>query len=348
MNRKLSVFCLVFLQVLAVSVYAQEDVNPCAQNLKKAQTSYDEGRINDVPGLLKKCLDDNSFDKTDKQIALKLLTLTYIYLDQPENADKTYLTLLKVEPEFKVNPNVDPGELLNLHSSFRTRPVFSVAIKGGGNFPNFHFENKYTVSPDGSLPGYKGAFGFQLGVGVELRLAKNIDLLPEVIYSSRKITISHSSEEYGDLTGTESNSFLELPVLARFSIQRATLSPFVTLGGSANMLISSSGVYEFTSGLPETGSTINLDHKRTGFNYSVVGGAGFKYKVGRPYFILDARYYKGFLNVVNSDMRYSMETDADKELLVKYKLVDSDYKLDNITVSIGVVIPVFVPKKLVK
>ena len=71
----------------------------CAQTLRLAQSVYDQGRLQELNGILQNCL-QNGFTKQERVEAYKLLTLSYIYQEEPEKADEAMLDLLRTDPYF--------------------------------------------------------------------------------------------------------------------------------------------------------------------------------------------------------------------------------------------------------
>src|SRR5436853_446608 len=100
-------------------IFAQ---NLCSQNLKKAQKEYDEGRLTEVSGILESCLKDG-FTRDQKLQAYRLLILTNLFSDQPDIAEQHLLHLLKEDPEYKINPGVDPAEFVTLFNQYNTSAV---------------------------------------------------------------------------------------------------------------------------------------------------------------------------------------------------------------------------------
>src|SRR5688572_15785653 len=78
---------VAFLLLFSLSVKAQ---NTCSQTLIKAQFTYYEGRAEEVPLMLETCL-TSGFTPEEKLQAYRLLTLTYLYLNEPANAEKVML-----------------------------------------------------------------------------------------------------------------------------------------------------------------------------------------------------------------------------------------------------------------
>src|SRR5882672_2751878 len=102
----------------------------CSQTLRLATSTYEQGRLHELPGLLEGCI-KSGFTEDQKVQAYKLLTLAYIYLEEPEKADASMLLLLETNTEFQINEAIDPAEFIALYKTFRTTPVYRIGGKGG-------------------------------------------------------------------------------------------------------------------------------------------------------------------------------------------------------------------------
>ncbi|MGD1843756.1 MAG: hypothetical protein ACFB0B_23115, partial [Thermonemataceae bacterium] len=168
-----------------VSAKAQ---NLCVTKLKEAQTSYDQGRINEVPELLRGCLEDG-FEKNDRIAAYKLLTLTHLYLNENDKAKETMRRFLQLNPEYEINTAIDPPEFINLYNSFRTKPIFLFGVKAGINRVAINETAYYTVDNiNTNERNYSPAVGFQAGISFDIPLRGNFLLNPELYYRSKQYT----------------------------------------------------------------------------------------------------------------------------------------------------------------
>ena len=103
MSRFISV--LFFLTVISNVGFAQT----CEENLSTAQERFEKGHLNGIPGLLVECL-RSGFSRSEKIQAYRLLTISYLYNDDPFGAENSFLKLLELDPEYRVTEN-DPVEL---------------------------------------------------------------------------------------------------------------------------------------------------------------------------------------------------------------------------------------------
>jgi hypothetical protein len=356
------ILVLVFWGLSCGTAYAQS----CAQILRLATSSYDQGRLHELPGLLKKCLDDpNGFTKTDRVTAYKLLTLSYIYLEEPEKADSAMINLLKTDHFFEPNQAVDPAEFIGLYKTFRTKPVFSWGLKGGANLTQPNVTSNYYIGNNAKGKGQTtGQIGFQIGGVIEKALFQSwkkstwrkFTLAPEILFVSRSIDYTNTPflkygtgndpEAQTDLKSPESQSWLELNVMLQYRLKPTSkFDPFIAIGPGIGFLISSSiaaNTTRGTTGNVVSGANLDLTSSYKKLVYSVSAGAGARHRFGQLYATLEIRYQYGLVNIVNEVTRYN------SELALDYAGVLNDYTINNIGLLVGVSVPVFKPQKLHK
>ena len=161
----------ILFTLLGVSTLAVAQDNSCGQKLLLAQSVYDEGRLQDIEGLLANCLETNGFTDQEKVEAYKILTLTHIYLEEPEKADEAMLKILQTNPYFQINEGVDPPEFIALYKTFRTRPIYRLGARLGsnGSLPNVAAR---TSVVEGSSQ-YSSKINFSTGLVAEVPLDSN-------------------------------------------------------------------------------------------------------------------------------------------------------------------------------
>ena len=130
-------FCfLALLLIASVPAFSQAPKTAnCTQVLRLVRTTYESGRLHEIPDMVAGCLEESEggFTDEEKREAYRYLTLTYIYLEEPEKADEAMLKLLQTDHFFQINPTLDPAEFKSLYKKFRTEPVFKLGIKAGLN-----------------------------------------------------------------------------------------------------------------------------------------------------------------------------------------------------------------------
>ena len=129
MKRSLNLL-LPFLLLMATLNGFGQVASSCVQTLRHAQSTYENGRLHELPAMLKGCL-ENGFNTEERRQAYKLLVQSYIYLEEPEKADEAMLSLLSTDHFFKTNEDVDPAEFVALYNRFRTKPLFRFGVTMG-------------------------------------------------------------------------------------------------------------------------------------------------------------------------------------------------------------------------
>jgi hypothetical protein len=350
----MNVFCFFsypFLHLLAallLLVPAAKAQNTCSQTLLKAQFAYYEGRAEEVPPMLEACLKDG-LTTEEKLQAYRLLTLTYLYLNEHANAEKVMLAFLHLNPTYSINEAVDPAEFINLYKQFRTWPVYLTGVKAGLNSSYIHILQPYSLDNiHTNQSRYTSLLGYQTGASLELPLKKGFSAIAELWLSGRKFTYTHDLFSYLQLQLTESQNRLDVPVLVNFTAKGKKTTPYLGAGITNSLLIKSQAQVRRVDNIPvndvqreTTGPNITLSPQRRLFTFSGTINLGIKYTRARSIFIVEGRYTRGFTNLVRDGKRYS-----NSESLFTYGFIDNDITLNSFDLSVGYLIPVYKPRKL--
>jgi hypothetical protein len=177
---------LIVLLFAACNAMAQ---STCTQTLRTARSTYDLGRLHDLPGLLEDCL-KNGFTNQEKTEAYKLLTLTYIYLEEPAKADEAMLDLLRTDPYFQINKEVDPAEFISLYKTFRTNPVYRLGLNIGVNASQPNVTSAIEATDGEASYTYK--ISFQFGANMEIPLSDKFTLNPSLLFQQKSFSYSNT------------------------------------------------------------------------------------------------------------------------------------------------------------
>jgi hypothetical protein len=364
MNR---LYCLIIVfAVSASTAFSQQATSNCTQVLRLVRSTYEQGRLHELPAMTEGCLkaaEGKGFTKEEKKEAYRYLTLAYIYLEEPDKADESMLKLLETEHFFEVNPAIDPAEFVALYNKFRHDPLFRYGIKIGGNVTTPNVSQYYNIgSTAGGMGTYTLAGNIQITAMFEKdfpKINKMLVLAPEIGWVNRNYGYENPNlgvSDGGSIgTGSVSNqvfaikqSWLDLNAIVQYKLESTIQRQlYVGLGPGASMLLSSTNQASTTIGTGAnkytvTGPAVDDSKSYNKFVYSVTLVAGAKLKVGELYLNADIRYQYGFSNVVNSATR------TNPEIAYDYQGRYNDYRMSNIMVNIGVLIPNFSPKKLIK
>jgi hypothetical protein len=317
----------------------------CSQTLRLANSTYESGRLHELPGLLENCL-KSGFTVEQKVLAYKLLTQAYIYLEEPEKADATMLLLLQTDNEFQINEAIDPAEFIALYRTFRTTPVYRLGGKGGTNIaqPN-------VVSSDYSNDGdsnYKYRFGFSAGFSAEIPVRilklKNLTLNPELYFQIISFKFSNQDTVRNGF-GPRSQNWISLPISLQYKFGEGKFNPYAALGLETGYLLLSTYTGQSTIKSNAGGEeksldvTSNLDR----LNFFGIASVGAKYKIGKGMAVAELRYHQGLRNVSRVDGTY-----ANSFLTWDYHMTDAIYKLNYLSLTVGYLVNIYNPKKLSK
>lgn len=334
----------------------------CAQTLRLARSTYEQGHLQELEGLLTPCLNlKDGFTKEEKVEAYKLLTLAYIYLEEPAKADEMMTELLRSDHFFEVNDDVDPAEFKALYSTFRTWPLFSLGLKLGPNAAMPAISKVYYVGADGAQNGhYSPGISFQAGLVFEKDLThleekvflSRLSACPELIYSNLATTYSNAGLTESDETGS-SNSNIEkaefvstwfnLNLLMKMKIRTdPQFSTFVTAGPGLHYLSAATGTMQTVvgEGSVETGPSIDVLENHNVLNFSAIVGAGLTYKFGDFYLAADLRYSVGLKNAIDPEHR------SNENLVFDRMFIFDDFTINRLSANIGFILPIFSPKKI--
>jgi opacity protein-like surface antigen len=356
---------ITFLLLCTQIAWAQKD--DCEQTLTNALEEFNAGHFYGLSAMLKPCI-DNGFTLEQKQRAYLLLTQTYLLIDDPIAAEDSYLKLLKANPEFATDESRDPIDVVYLSKKFTSSPVFSLYGRIGGNIsiprvihditlfdgPNGKdLKEKYSVEP-----------GFQVNIGGEWHYNDNISLVAGLQYmytSYRHVTSGIFGRDVLDFQ--DKLSWLNIPLMVKYSFQnKGKFKPYAYAGYSTNFLIGDKGVIKYKNGEPAltsenetinsvTSPDINLRYQRNTTNNAFIVGGGIRRKIGLNYWFVDLRYSFGLRNIVNEKNHYADNTNSQKYQqslvpLMLYQQTEDYFRLDNLSISVGYIHPLYKPRKL--
>ena len=370
MRYKLS-FLILLSAHFFCKVWAQT-TDACEFSLQDYQQLYNQGQLNDIPLSLEKCLESarTSFPIKEERIqARKLLTLVYIYLDDTKNASRAMIRLLKEDPEH-VPDESDPAEFIYLYNKFSSDPIFSIGVKPGLNFSNANQLNSFTVGNNAlDEAQYSTESGVRFGFSLDYKIKPYLELGTELAYSVKSFIYENenialttldvpSTDDPGqnltvaELRYMERQTYVDAALYLKYNFLnenwKLPITPFVYIGAEYNLLLDSKldeislgGL--FNNEIPAVSIQESVEKRET-TNLSAIAGLGFKYKIIRIHYIgIEARYALGLTNVVSQQTRFQ---DANPELINEFLTVDDDFKVNNLSISIGFYYSIFRTKDL--
>ncbi len=327
---------------LSVPLMAQD----CVQDLERATRFYDEGQLATVEGLILPCLRNGYSNKADLVRAYRLLILTYLYRDQTALADAGMMELLRNEQEY-VPGTSEPAEYLDLYNAFRTTPVATIGVMGGGTYSYVSPINFEGVSNTRQGPGtYRPQLGFQAGINANLAFGRYLEISTGAFLKRLSFAFNREMFGYTKLDFEEFQNWAEIPLGVKIMAGGRRFKPYLTGGGSAAFLLNSTAAAfrGFTDpSIAEREVQVlpqDMSGQRVRLAYGFFGGAGIKYKIPKGYLNLQATYTMWPENRVDGSKRFS-----NQELVYRYGYVDNDFSLSHLSVSVGVLYCIYKPKK---
>ena len=343
-------------------INASAQTNECEQTLNQAAEEFNAGHFYGIPSLLKPCIEKNAFSSEQQVRAYLLLCQAYLIIDDPIAAEDSYLRLLKADPEYIATDEKDPIDVVFLSKKFTSTPVFTPHIRLGGNtslFRTIYDINTY------SLPGKVNHIlkpGFQVGGGVDLNINDNISLCADVILSYKAYKNVRPVFTTGVLTVTEKQFWLDVPIYLKYTDHKGLIRPFGYIGFAPSYLLNSKASLELVISSPSrnsqtitTGPDVSFTHFRHRLNRSVVIGGGVRYKIGKDFVFADLRYMVGLSSLSTNpykldpgDGQNPQGKKTVSDLATLYGYVDPIFRMDNLSLSIGYVRPLYDPRKIKK
>lgn len=328
--KKLTITLISFLIVMSFGIHqSAAQTDSCIVKLKNANTGYEQGDYDGTIKLLLSALAKCDLDKNDKIQSNKLLIMSYLKVDNLEEADKTAAEIMKIDPFYKPDKFKDDPKLSALFEKYKPTPMFRMGIYGGVNFSSIDEVQSFSIVHNDDTEGldtYKGKMGFQLGAFAEYRTYK--DLWIELGFKYRQSKYEHilDSVENTSITYSEKLSYFEIPVSLKYYFLKGDIRPYLTAGATFSFL---SDALSTTSRVSEE-DLVNRADYRNAFAVGYFGGAGLVYKMQALQIFADVRYSYYPENVNKEGTRY-----ADPVNVFKYYYIDDDFRMDNLQINVG-------------
>ena len=287
----------------------------CSANLDRAKQSYRNGKLYDIPGIMEGCLGNNKLSRQQEVEAYELMSLTYLYIDEPELAEESYLNLLKADPEYEPDSSVEV-EIEFLSKNFKTTPIITLyPAKIGANvtFPQVINTNG-TDNTNSSKQTYKSLWGVQIGGGADLNISSKWSLGAEAWFHINQFRFINQFFDTDSLQIDEQHWSVSVPVFLRYTQKIHNWYPYAYGGYSISYLINATAnpsFYEITEIFdqdgnfedritnPDIGRSLDLTHIRSQLNHNLLFGLGVKYRLQYQYISFDVRYALGLNNRLN-------------------------------------------------
>lgn len=370
---------LISFAVLCSCAMAFGQTADCTRRLTNAEEAFDQGRLQDVLSLLNKderavkdCF--QAFTVDEKIRAEKLLTKAFIFTDNPSEAEKSLVDLLREDKEHQLAKN-DPSELHHLYSQFKTEPIFRVGVRVGVNKSLPVVIQEFTTFQEGKKQYNQNGVNTKLGIGfnVEALMERHIKNGIEVglglqyrvaNYEVEGDLLQQDPALAGDLIYKVKNqsSMIRVPLLVRYNLNydkknadgiRLKKMWYAFAGGSFDYVASAKYVTTDRTGgtaftLPDASSSLlgvgpdGVDQVARQ-NVSIFGGVGVKFRMGREqvdFLTFEFRYDNSLFNYIDPANRF-----ANKDVLIDIGHVEDDLAINTISFTVGYTYSFYKPTK---
>jgi len=332
----------LFLETLAT--FAQSPV-PCEDLLRTSEQLYESGNYDLVISQLENGLKTCNLSHADKERALVLMIRSQIEKDNPEQTDQLVYRLLTLSPNYSLPDPAKASTFNNALLKYNVRPLLSIGIRGGVNFPYAHIERIYSVLTSADYARkYSSRPGVTAGIHVELEFYKNLSLCLDPAFTRISYNRNITGEQNWNLKFTETMSSVEQSFALKYTYPVHSFR-FGILSGYVFQSISKAQAdvdlkYTAYNAITETfdpyqSAANKIDLKSVGlreknFN-SVMLGLTAGYKTGNTVFSLGVQYYYSKDNLVSSDHRYDS-----RELLFDFYYIDNDFDINQLMFRAGI------------
>ncbi|HBH24378.1 MAG TPA: hypothetical protein DDY13_13255 [Cytophagales bacterium] len=359
MLRKIFFWSVLFFGKATLLIAQSE----CSQLIRQAEDKFELGRLYEVTDLLSRCTSNSNLSDEERVEALRLQTLSYLYLDYFEQADESYLQLLKTNPLYEVDLINDPNELIKHHQKFTTKPFISFhVIKLGVNKSFYQEIVNHSFSGFEESETMQNKSGISIAAGVEFALYKELHLTVDFQFS--RFTHQQLGRYFNDANNfyqpvlKQNHTFLEFPIALKYIVPvKKRWSPYILAGIIPATLLNASatnvtrtvnqGGDAFSNEVADIGE---LNELRVKNNFSYFAGLGVQYMIGKNYLTFELRYARGMKNLVDENSRYKWvsEDTENRQYHFPLNFVDDDFLIDYASFTIGFIKPMYYPRKIKK
>jgi hypothetical protein len=335
----------IYIVFWGFSSFAQTN---CNISLRRAEQFYDQGKIEDVPDLLKACIEDG-FSKPQKIRAYELIILSYLVDDEIALAEEFMIRLLKLDAHYNPDQSLVNSEFINLYNEYETKLMLSVGIKLGTNFSHIQRIEEFGIHNLNEVSGkYYTDRAYNAALDINTSINQNIEVGIEIIYSQLKYNYELlSSFDFSQVRYSETHDRLDVPLCINFNHKIGKFVPFVKIGGGASLLLKSemnaSRFFTDNSNPNLISPPLNNTNKRTTLQFNAMLSLGTRYIIDNGYLFFDSGLRKGLQNSVVKSERYN-----DYELMFLYHIIDDDFYINRLFFSVGYTYTFYKPRKLKK
>ena len=361
----------ILLATTTTVAYSQVEAAPdisCDQKISHAEAEFNAGHFYAIPAILKDCLEPGALSREQSVRAFLVLCQAYLLIDDPTAAEDSYLKLLNSDPEFVPNEKDHPIDIVYLSKKFTSRPIFTPHFRFGVNTSFFRSIYSSSTEPYGVTTKNPIKVGIQLGGGLDWNIDDNFSLCVEIDFATRGYERLQTSTQSPDASSIiASQTWIDLPLYVKYNFSlNEKIRPFGYMGIALNYLLSASNQFSYTDVKPggnqqvAEGPSEQVKYQRNLLNRSFLIGGGVRYKIGKDFVYADLRYMAGMTNIaIENQVFYADPSTVDPAQIgdpnhylspnvTKYHYVSDLFRLDNLSLTIGFVKPLYDPRKIKK
>jgi len=339
---RLYLFSVLLILLVSTAAFSQ-DTN-CAEKLKTAQSLFENGQVDQVPGMLNNCI-KSGFTREEAILAYKLLIQCYLLDDKLDEADSMMLVFLKKNPEYRISAT-DHSSFVNLYNNYDEKPLVQVAAHVGTNLPFLFISNNVSASAEGGESVYStNAFNLFLSVEAKFELSEKIELNAEMGYSQIKFSSFEDFMGFGNINYEETQKRIEIPVSSTYNFSGfGKFTPYGRFGLGVAFILGSDAqadleATDINNPFDHTGPDLDRQDSRITMDVFAQIGAGLKYKIRGGYLLTEIRSNFGLMN---QTVRGGASSE---ELGTYYYYIDDDFSINTLNFSLGYVHIIYKPSK---
>ncbi len=330
----------------------------CQKNLEISHELYENGLLEEVVHRLRFCAFNKNLIRPLRREILNLLTQTYLFLNEEEEARKCYEELLALDPFNRIDPRIPEIKYLadqyetfpsTTYSAFWgiqlvSRPItLQIMTPNGVVKKDINFQRE-TEDPLGWHAGFNVAFKlFNSNVDASLgythaKYSYRYNARLEQIIGAESGILGNA-----DLTFAEQHRWsqfslsLVYQLVPREKIIHRVFIPFIHAGISTNVLHKTSAQIIAPSltfpEMPEDDTNsgiIDIGDLRNQMTTSLILGGGVRLHLKRAFFQIDLRYYRFLSNLANEENRNNSELLRDT-----FHYIDDDFVVNSAAFGVG-------------
>ncbi|MFA0964243.1 hypothetical protein AB9P05_20715 [Roseivirga sp. BDSF3-8] len=322
----------------------------CDKILSDAEKAFEVGNLYSLADILLPCVKNGGYNRDERIRALRLLTISSLYIDEPESAEQYFLALLKEKPDYQPQQS-DPQELHDLAQRYTTMPRVSfLPLQFGITYARPSIVNEYTIDSYTDAQTYEGRSGMMTGAGAEITIKPWLSAGTGVYYANYRFSYRNTILGYSQLNFTENRQVFSFPLYLRLIHPGLfkKLRPYVYAGASYDLMIGAEARGLVRRDITQqevdvTGPDIDLDDQRSPTGLTAMIGTGVAMRAGTNFILVDIGYRKGFSNGLDSDGQFRNST-----LVYRYGFTDNDHTLNSFTAMVRFLVPLYAPRMVKK